>query len=112
MGAVLTLVGRMVDIAANLIHLDIKVPDIERQRIHSLAQQIARIRRDLEAGRVPREAELVKESDSLTPVPLLRELEATVSLIPDAFVGSQSMRAYAPPDSPGEAPATLFRPRL
>ncbi|HEX4170476.1 MAG TPA: FUSC family protein [Bryobacteraceae bacterium] len=110
MGAVLALVSRLVDIAGNLVHLDLKVPDVERGRTRNLAQTIAGIRADLERGVVVRQTELHRENETQSAVPLLREIETTVSLIPEAFVGSQSLSAYAP-SPPGHAPrAALFRP--
>jgi multidrug resistance protein MdtO len=110
MGAVLALVSRLVDLAGNLVHLDLKVPDVERDRMRNLAQTIAGIRADLEHGVALRQTELHSENETQSAVPLLREIETTVSLIPEVFVGSQSLSAYAPPP-PGDAPrAALFRP--
>jgi multidrug resistance protein MdtO len=75
-----------------------------------LAERIASIRTDFEGGVVPRQTESRAGDEVLSSAPLLREMEATVSLIPEAFVGSQSLRAYALPER-GETPsAALFRP--
>jgi multidrug resistance protein MdtO len=109
MGAVLALASRLVDIAANLLHLNIRISDLERQNLRSLAESIASIRADLEAGRVPRASESHIASSGPTAVPLLREMEATVSLIPDVFLGSQALSAYMPPASVDTPPITIFR---
>jgi len=110
MGAVVALVGRLVDIAANLTHLSFDVPDDDRQRIRNLAENIARILVDLLSGKIPRLAHPDRESAALRAVPLLREMEQTVSLIAEVFVGSQSLSAYAPPPSRDERPSRLFVP--
>ena len=54
MGAVIALVGRLVDIAANVTHLSLHVSADDRQRIRDLAASIASIRSDLLSQRVPR----------------------------------------------------------
>ncbi|HTU48454.1 MAG TPA: FUSC family protein [Bryobacteraceae bacterium] len=110
MGAVVALVARLVDIAATSVSLNIKVSDIERERMRSLAKTIAVIRADLEGGVAPRGTQSPEENDEPGSVPLLREMQATVSLIPKVFAGPQSLSAYAPLSS-GDVPGTgLFRP--
>jgi multidrug resistance protein MdtO len=109
MGAVVALVGRLVDIAANLTYLSIQLPDDDRKRMRVLAESIARIRADLLSGRGPRPLELAGESETSHAVPLLHEMERTVSLIPQVFAGSQLLDAYAPPLS-GDPPARIFVP--
>jgi len=53
MGAVVVLIGRRVDIAANPTHLVIYNSDEDRTQIRDLAQSIAGIRADLLRGRIP-----------------------------------------------------------
>ncbi|MBV8552695.1 MAG: FUSC family protein [Acidobacteriaceae bacterium] len=108
MGAILALVTRLVDLAANSIHLGIEVSDPERKRMRNLAERIADIRVDLERGMVPRQTESYTESEACA-VPLLHEMETTVSQMHEVLVGSQSLKAYAPP-AVGDAPRpTLLR---
>jgi multidrug resistance protein MdtO len=108
MGAVVALVGRLVDIAANLTQLSIRISDDDRQRIGVLAASIASIRTDLLSRRVPSPIDLKIDSEAPGGIPLLREMERTVSLIPEAFSGSESISEYSP-SPPGEnRPATLF----
>ena len=108
MGAVVALVGRLVDVAANLTQLNIRISDDDRQRIGVLAASIASIRTDLLSRRVPSPIDLEIDSEAPGGIPLLREMERTVSLIPEAFSGSESISEYSP-SPPGEnRPATLF----
>jgi multidrug resistance protein MdtO len=107
MGAVVSLIGRLVDIAANLTYLNIQLSDDDRKRMRKLAESIASIRADLLSGRVPLPIELPGKDGPAHAVPLLREMERTVSLIPEVFVGSQSLSAFAPPLS-GDPPSRIF----
>jgi multidrug resistance protein MdtO len=108
MGAVVALVGRLVDIAANLTELSIRISDDDRRRIGVLAESIAGIRTDLLSRRVPSASGLKIDSEAPGGIPLLREMERTVSLIPEAFSGSESISEYSP-SPPGEnRPATFF----
>jgi multidrug resistance protein MdtO len=108
MGAVVALVGRLVDIAANLTQLRILISDDDRQRIGVLAASIAGIRTDLLGRRVPSAIGLTVDSEAPGGFPLLREMERTVSLIPEAFSGSESISEHSP-SPPGEnPPSTLF----
>jgi multidrug resistance protein MdtO len=110
MSAVVALVGRLVDIAANLTPLSFQVSDDDRQRIRGLAENISRIRADLIGGRIPHLAQSYSEGETLRAVPLVREMERTVSLIAEAFESTQSMSAYAPTASHDEPPPGLFVP--
>jgi multidrug resistance protein MdtO len=108
MGAVVALVGLLVDIAANLTQLSIQVSGDDRQRISSLAATIAGIRADLLSRRAPSSIEFNSESEASSDIPLLREMEKTVSLIPEAFSGSRSISEYLPLPSGDERRSTLL----
>ena len=108
MGAVVALVGRLVDIAANLTQLNIHISGDDRQRIRYLAASIAGIRSDLLNRRAPRRIEFGSESEASGGFPLLREMEKTVSLIPDVFSGSESISEYLPSPAAGKPRSTLF----
>jgi multidrug resistance protein MdtO len=110
MGAVVALVGRLVDLAASLAQLSIRISDNDRQRIRALASGIAGIRADLLNRRKPSLSESDSESKASSSVPLLREMEKTMSLIPEVFSGSISISEYAPSVSGDEPPSTLFVP--
>ena len=106
-GALVALVGRLVDIAANLT--DLHPSESARTRIRKLAEIIAGIRADLFSGRVPQSVEFKGTSEASQTVPLLGEMERTVSLVHEAFVGSRSLSAAAPLPA-GEPPSRLFVP--
>jgi multidrug resistance protein MdtO len=107
MGAVVALVGRLVDLAASLTQLSIRISGDDRERMRALAAGLAGIRADLLSRRVPSPMEFSNISET-SGVPLLREMEKTASLIPEAFSGSASSSEYAP-SPPGEKrPSKLF----
>lgn len=108
MGAVVALVGRLVDIAASMMQLGIQVAGDDRQRIRALAASLARIRAALPSGRVSILPELQYKSEASETVPLLREMETTVSLIPEAFSGNASISEHAPTPLPGDRRSSLF----
>jgi multidrug resistance protein MdtO len=109
MGALVAVVVRVVDVAANRIQFAVNIPETTRSRVSSLAANIAKIRSDLLAGRVPR-LEVNGETETLQSVPFLGEMEATVSLIPEIFAGSVSLEAYAPGRPSGGPAFSLFKP--
>jgi len=105
-GAAVVLVGRLVDIAANMTHLTLEISDEDKKRIRGLAENIAGIRKDLLTGKTPR---LINIKIAISPaLPLLSEMERTVSLITEASAVSQSLGAYAPPPSSGGDPPPTF----
>jgi multidrug resistance protein MdtO len=107
MGAVVALVGRLVDIAANLSQLKIDTSDDDPLQIRELANKIAGVRAALVQSRVPSPIDM---EHTLYTVPLLQELDATVSLIPAVFAGSQSLSAFAPQPASGDPPSRIFVP--
>jgi multidrug resistance protein MdtO len=113
MGAVVALVGRLVDIGANLTLLGIPFSDSNRTRFRRLAETVARIRSDLVRRRAPHLIDFAPERDTLHAVPLLSEMESTVSLIPEVFAGPQSLNLPAPsPLNDEPPPALLLRDAL
>ncbi len=109
MGTLIALVGGLVDLAANLAALRPQASDNERKRMRALAGSIAGIRADLLSEHTPRSVKFSSESETAPGVPLLSEMERTVSLIPDAFTGSQPLSAYSQAPS-GDPPRRLFVP--
>jgi multidrug resistance protein MdtO len=110
MGAVIALVGRLVDIAANVANLSSDLPTDARDRIRTLSTNICTVRADLLSGNVPNPIEIQDEAQHLVGTPLFSEMEKTVSLIPEAFVGALSLGEYAPLRPSGDPSAGLFRP--
>jgi len=109
-GAVIALVGRLVDIAANVADLSSDHPDSARDRIRTLAAHVRTIRGDLLSRKVPTLIEVEDEGQHPAGTPLFDEMEKTVSLIPEVFVGALSLGDYAPLQSSGDPGARLFRP--
>ena len=105
MSAVVALTGRLVDLAANLPHFTGSVVEIDRERIGRVVKRIQEIRDDLTRGSNPKVAESAVEGEAPPHLPLLGEIEETVSLIPQAFTGSQFLRIFAPAPLGGTASA-------
>src|SRR6266850_3471030 len=103
LGAVVALVGRLVDIAANLTYFRIQSSDNDRKRLRALAQHIASLRDDLLSARIPPRIEFSGSAE----VPLLREMEKTVALIPDVFARSDDFSAN-PTLQSDDSPVRLF----
>jgi multidrug resistance protein MdtO len=109
MGAVIALVGRLVDIAANVANFSLNLPDNARARVCSLAASIRKIRFDLLSGKVPGPNEVLGEAPDSADAPLLVEMEKTVSLIPEAFASALSLGVYTPSRSSADPGVGLFR---
>jgi len=86
MGGVVALVGRLVDLAVTLPQLSIELSASGQGRFGNLASAVRSIRHDLMSRRIPGPVRF----DSAPFVPLLGEMEHTVTLIPQAFTDSES----------------------
>ena len=106
MGAVAVLVSRLIDLAAALSQLSFKPSAGDQVRFRNLASSIASIRNDLNSRRIPAPVQFNRDEESAPAVPLLGEMENTVTLIPDAFAGSRSADRHLP------APDDIPRPAL
>ena len=108
MGVVVALVGRLVDLAGSLVSLNNRISDEEGTRLETLAQNVADIRVDLINGRIPSLSQVGVSSSAAETMPLLPQIERTVSLIAEAFVGSNSASAYGSLSNPVDPPQSLF----
>jgi multidrug resistance protein MdtO len=108
MGAVVAYVGRLVDLAANLTEFPPLSANTDRDRLRRLSANIKNTRQDLLKKRIPSQAELAEQETSSHQIPLLREMEITVSLISEAFAGGQALSAFAPSSAPAQTPKRLF----
>jgi multidrug resistance protein MdtO len=84
MGGVTALVGRLVDLAATLTHLRFEASASDQKRLRNLASALANIRNELLNRRIPGPLQF-NTVEEPAGMPLLREIEHTVSLIPQAF---------------------------
>lgn len=94
--SVAVLVGRLVDLAAALAPLSFDHTAISQLRFRQLASAVAEIRNDLMNNRVPDVVPFRVGEEYGAVVPLLTEMEHTVSLIPQAFAGSCPGQACVP----------------
>ena len=110
LGALLTLVARLVDLGANLTHLSSGVPDNQRERIGKIAQDIAEIKAAFVSGTTLCPTAPSLRTDASLEIPLIAQIEETTSLIREVFVGnlSTAMFTLAPLEDPRQA--TLFVP--
>jgi multidrug resistance protein MdtO len=111
MGAVVALVGRLVDIAASLTDSGVQVGGDDRQRIRALAMSIGSIRADLLCGKAPGAIELNDATElSSDESSLFLEMEKTVLLIPAVFssAGLTSDLGLSPSDD--RRPSTFLVP--
>jgi multidrug resistance protein MdtO len=93
MGGVTALVGRLIDLAATLTHLGFEASASDQKRLRDVASALANIRNELLNQRIPGQLQL-NTGEEPAGVPLLREIEHTVSLIPQAFAASHSIPEY------------------
>jgi multidrug resistance protein MdtO len=96
MAAVAGLAGRLVDLAAAMMQLRFEPSATDLRRFRSLASALANIRGDLMNRTIPAPSQFDTEEEPSGTVPLLDELERTVSLIPQLFLGSRSIQEYTP----------------
>jgi multidrug resistance protein MdtO len=108
MGALVALVGRLVDIAASLTSLDTRASDDDRKRIETLIEDIGGIRADLLSGKIPHLLKAPGNDNVPGSIPLLLEMQRTASMIPETFTESHSLSTYAPLPLGHASPASLF----
>ena len=96
MSGVVALVGSLVDITTALTQLGFEPSSIDQEHLRNLAVAVASIRSDLMYRRIPGPVQVNTEQEPHR-VPLLREMENTVALIPQAFAGSRSIDEYQAP---------------
>jgi len=97
MSGVVALVGRLVDVAATLTQFRFEPSGTDQKRLRKLAATVTSIRSDLMNRRIPGSIQFSPGDESSRGVPLLREMENTVTLIPQALAGSKSMDEYLQP---------------
>lgn len=96
MGAVIALVGRLVDLTATLTQFAGTATAEDRQRTANLAARIAGIGASLAKGLVPDLEGPEGKTKEWPTFPLLGEIERTVWLIPRSFSSSRRLKVFAP----------------
>jgi len=115
MGAVVSLVGRLVDLAANLTHFPPEASNPDRPRLHRLMERIGALATDLLNKRVPEQRDVSADA-AVGSVPLLVEMEQTVSLMTEVLSGYGTWEDYrplpalAPPRKPVFLPDAFSNP--
>jgi multidrug resistance protein MdtO len=92
-GGVAALVGRLVGLAATLTQLSFELSAGDQRQFRNLAETVATIRGDLTNRRMPASVQFDDDRQTAGSAPLIGEMEDTVTLIPEAFAGSQLVRA-------------------
>jgi len=110
MAAIVALVGRLVDLAANFAQFTSRVSEGDRRRIREIARDVAEFRSALESGRVPSRTAPTSAGETPAGPPLLAEVETTVSLMYEICTGTQSLAAFVPAQPDDRARATPFVP--
>src|SRR5277367_96080 len=109
MGAVVALVGRLVDLGANVSGLSTEFSKADMHRLGLLADRIEALSDDLLNRRTPHRFETLAEF-SATTVPLLQEMEETISLIAEVTSGSDSLPENQSPMLREQTPRPFFVP--
>jgi multidrug resistance protein MdtO len=106
MGAIVALVGRLVDLGANLREFSSEILRTHQAAMDALAARIEILTKSLILRQIP--DQLNASSESAVPkVPVLGQMDRTVSLILEVLTGSDSATGYHPPPK-REAPAKRF----
>ena len=110
MGAVVALVGRLADIAASLMDIEIRVDVEYHERLRDFARSISTIRADLLSERIPLANNVDGGHEPSGGVPLFRELEKTIVFIPEVFSGAEPLNELGLSTSEEKRPSTVLTP--
>jgi multidrug resistance protein MdtO len=94
-GGLVALTGRLLDLGANLTDFEFPAEEDEKRRLRALAEDLAGIRRAIAAGTVPGPSPF--HWDERPDLPLLGQMEKTLSLIHEVLAGGQSASAFELP---------------
>src|SRR5260370_6075120 len=96
-GATIAMVGRLIDLAANLAQFRTEMSSADPHRLESLATRIETLSDDLIRKEIPDHPSAAVEAAAAANVPILGEMESTVSLISQFLAGFASPTGYLPP---------------
>jgi len=106
MGGVTALVGRVVDLAATLTQLEVEVSASDQKRLRNLASALTSIGDDLVNRRIPGPLQFNPDEET-EGLPLLRQIEHTLSLISQVFAASRPTPEYLSPADELRQPSLL-----
>jgi multidrug resistance protein MdtO len=96
----ISLAGRLIDLAANLMRTSAKPSDDDLIRLRKLSERLASIRTELrKSGRISASPPVFEGQPSST-LPTLQEMERTVSLMTEVFQGGEIVDGHQKP--PGQ----------
>jgi len=106
--AIIAMVGRLVDLGANLTYFTAQESDEDRRGFEQLAARIE-VLSDSISGKQPlHEQELPLESPFTGTLPLLREMERTVTVMGEVLSGAEHQGGYHPPPLKPEPARRVF----
>lgn len=109
-GALIALVGRLVDLAAGLTYLSAQLSNVVLRRFDQLAARIEVLTSFMFEGQTSLEQEIPPEVLPSGAPPLLQEMEGTVSLIYEMLSGSGLRGGYQLPPGRPESAKHFFVP--
>jgi multidrug resistance protein MdtO len=109
-GSTIALVGRLVDLGANLAYFSSETSNYVRRRLDQLAGRIDLLSNSMLGGEPPVVQELLAEPAPPGMPPLLMEMERTVSVIAEMLRGSNFRGGYDPPPQRLEPAKSFFVP--
>ncbi len=109
MAAVAALTGRLVDLAATLTQFGVLPSASNQNRFRRLASAVASISNSLTRREAPSAVQFNADNESAAHVPLLGEMERTVTMMTEVFAGSRSFDEYLP--SPDDLPQSTLLSR-
>jgi multidrug resistance protein MdtO len=113
MATTISLVGRLIDIAASfrlaLAERARPIDPADQSRCLRLADQIAMLSGSLRLRQLPAEVAIPPQEEP-SNLPFLSTMEQNVALIPGVFAGSQSVQVFNPGPLEEEEPARIFVP--
>lgn len=108
-GAVVALVGRLVDLAANLQDSSSERLRVDQASMDILAARIETLADDLLLKRIPSQPGATSVT-AAPNVPIIREIDKTVTLISEVLAGSNSRSGYYPPPKSAETAGQFLVP--
>lgn len=109
-GALIALVGRIVDLADNLRFFSAAMTDADARRIDALASSVETLAEGVLNRQIPHETALRADSSAADQMPVLLEMETTALLIQEILSGSDAHTGYHPAPKRKQAGSRFFVP--